>query len=232
MASLGIGIGLLGAGYRQAAELRFPGDPIGDSIDMLLGTSWATAWWWAVGGSVLLLIGALVALRSDRLGWALAALALLPLALFPALSGHASGAEGRTLAVGLDLIHVAAAGTWIGTLGLIVLVGRSWLDRLVPAFSTIALGSVVALVVTGGIAGWRLVGSVSGYIETPYGRTLLLKVGLFVAVAALGAFNWRRLTPRLGSPDGDDALGRSASVEFLLGQVVLVVTAVLVRMAP
>ena len=199
---------------------------------MLLGTSWATAWWWAIGGSVLLLVGAMLALRSDGPGWALAAVGLLPVVVFPSLIGHASGAEARWIAVGLDVVHVAAGGAWIGTLGLIVLVGRSWLDRIVPPFSAIALGSVVALVVTGGVAGWRLVGSLQGYVGTPYGRTLLLKVVLFLGVATIGALNWRRLRPRLGSPGGDVAMGRSASAEFVLGQVVLLVTAVLVRMAP
>ncbi len=232
VAAGGVLVGLLGVAYRQAAELRFPGDPIADAFSILLGTSWATSWWWAIAGGVLLAVGAAVAARADRAGWALAALGLLPLVVFPGLTGHANGAEARFVALGLDAVHVVAAGTWIGTLGLVVLIGRPWLDRLVPAFSPIAIGSVVALVVTGAAAGWREIGSISGYLETGYGRTLLLKVAIFGVVALLGAVNWRRLTPRLGSPDGDRAMGRSAGLEFLLGQAVLLVTAILVRLSP
>jgi len=232
MASLGIGLGLLGAAYRQADELRFPGDPLPDALQMLMGTSWATAWWWAVAGSLLTLAAGLTAVRWDRPGWWVVAVGLLPVVAFPALSGHASGAEARLLAVGLDVAHVVAAGTWIGTLGVLLLVGRSWMDRLVPAFSPIALASALILAGTGATAGWRLVGSLAGYVESPYGRVLLLKVALFALVAALGAINWRRITPLLGSPDGDRTMARSASLEFLLGQAVLVVTAILVRMAP
>lgn len=225
-------LALIGAAYRQADELRFTGDPIGDGVTMLLGTAWATPWWWAIGGSGVVIFGALVAGRSDRLGWSLIVLGLVPLVVFPGLTGHANAADTRLLALGLDAAHVAAAGTWIGTLGAIVLIGRPWLDRLVPAFSPIALVSVAALVVTGAAAGWRQVGSIDAYVGTPYGRVLLVKFALFGLVALIGARNWRRLTPRLGSPGGDTAMARSASLEFAIGQLVLLATAVLVRMSP
>jgi putative copper export protein len=230
--AVGAGLGLLGVAWRQADELRFPGDPLTDAFSMLLGTQWAAAWWAAAGGCVVLLLGAMIARRIDTLGWALVAVGLVPLVVFPALTGHANGAEQRLIALGLDVVHVVAAGKWIGTLGVMVLIGRPWLDRLVPAFSPIAVGSVAALVVTGAAAGWREVGTLSGYWETGYGRILLLKLAIFAAVAVLGAINWRRLTPRLGSPDGDRAMGRSATFEFLLGQAVLLVTAILVRASP
>jgi copper transport protein len=232
VAAVGAGLGLLGVAWRQADELRFPGDPMSDAVSMLLGTAWATTWWTAAGGCLVLFAGAVVARRNDGMGWLLIAVGLMPLILFPGLTGHANGADPRLLALGLDAVHVGAAGTWIGTLGVIVLIGRPWLDRLVPAFSPVAIGSVVALVVTGAAAGWREIGSISGYWQTEYGRLLLLKLGIFGVVAVLGAVNWRRFTPRLGSPDGDRAMGRSATLEFLLGQVVLVVTAILVRTSP
>jgi putative copper export protein len=57
----------------------------------------------------------------------------------------------------------------------------------------------------------------------------LLLVG---AVLGLGALNWKRLTPKLGEAGGNDALRRAATTELLLAQVVLLVTAILVRMSP
>jgi putative copper export protein len=218
--------------YRQVDELRFPGDPLGEALSMLLGTAWATYWWAAVGGATILLAGSVLAIRGTVHGWWLAAAGLLPLVVYPGLTGHANAADARYLALGLDTLHVVAAGSWIGALGVIVLVGRRSLERLVAAFSPMAMISVAILLATGALASWREIGSLSGYGATDYGRLLLLKVALFGIVAALGAINWRRLAPRLGTPHGDRAMVRSASLEFLIGQVVLLVTAVLVRTSP
>ena len=65
-----------------------------------------------------------------------------------------------------------------------------------------------------------------------YGRTLLLKLTLVAGVLGLGFVNWRKLTPRLGSAEGAGGLRSAASVELLVVQAVLVVTALLVRTAP
>jgi len=63
---------------------------------------------------------------------------------------------------------------------------------------------------------------------TAYGQTLLTKLGLFLAVASLGAYNWRRLKPHLGSPSKTASLLRSVAAELVLAGIVLAVTAFLV----
>ena len=66
---------------------------------------------------------------------------------------------------------------------------------------------------------------------TPYGRTLLLKLGTVGCVVLVGAYNWRRLTPMLGGPESPRHLRRSAALELLVAAAVLAVTAVLVGTA-
>ena len=68
-------------------------------------------------------------------------------------------------------------------------------------------------------------------IATPYGVTLMIKLGVVAAVAALGAWNWKRVKPRLGAEGGAMILKRStARAEVLAATVVLVITAVLVSL--
>jgi putative copper resistance protein D len=102
----------------------------------------------------------------------------------------------------------------------------------VPIFSPVAVACVGALIVTGGVGAWVHLPSLASLTESPNGRTLLVKLLLAVVVLALGFTNWKKLTPRLVDADGPDALRRAATVELLVMQAVLIVTALLVRTAP
>ena len=51
-----------------------------------------------------------------------------------------------------------------------------------------------------------------------------------MGVAALGAWNWRRVRPALGAAPGAGRLRRSATAELLIGAALLGVTAVLVAL--
>jgi copper transport protein len=77
---------------------------------------------------------------------------------------------------------------------------------------------------------YAYIGDVAGLLGTPYGRTLIVKVGLLLSAMGLGAWNWRRLSPRLGDPAATRALTRSATVESLIGLLIVSVTAVLVAL--
>lgn len=243
-ATLGLLPGLGALLHRQVVEFRFPGDPWLGAARTILGTSWGDAWWMALGAVLAGLVGfAMASLHRSRravggVGWAIATAAMLPLALFPGRTGHANGAAARSLALLLDSLHVLSAGLWIGGLGVLLLLalrrdpGPEILARLVPKFSPVAMGSVGVLVVSGVWAGWRELDTVAALWETGYGRLLALKVGLVAGVLVLGAINWKRLSPRLGSEAGNRAMQRSATIEFLLANVVLIVTAILVRTSP
>lgn len=244
IATLGLLPALLGLFLRQVGELRFPGEAWLHAAQTLRDTSWAAAWWLAVFAAVVGVLGFGVASMSRPgpaargVAWGTATVALLPLAFFPGRTGHANGAEARALALSLDAVHVVSAGLWIGGLGVLLLLtlrrrgGADILTSLVPKFSPVAIGSVGLLVASGTAAAWRELEGLDSLWQTGYGRLLVLKVALVGGVLLLGAINWRRLSPRLGSEPGNRALRRSATVEFLLANVVLIVTAILVRASP
>jgi len=246
-------MGLLGASflpvamalvfYRQLVEFRDPFVPWTEDATLLLtGTAWGRTWMEAAAASIAA-IGAFGLVRVGIRGaWFAATVIVVALAGFPALTGHASGTEElRALTLAADTLHVLAAGSWVGGLGFVLYSERSWrvwsggeslLPSLVPVFSPVAIGSVAALVITGTLAGWIHLEGVVVLATTSYGRIFVLKLSLVLAVMVLGAVSWKQLTPRLGDLEGQDALRRAASRELLIAQLVLLVTAILVRSSP
>jgi putative copper export protein len=229
--------------YRQLREFRDPFVPWTEDAALLLSaTQWGSTWRTAAVVSVLAAIVMGFARARIRAGWILATPLALALASFPALTGHASGTEGlRLLTVTADSLHVIAGGCWVGGLAFVLAAERGWrgydpsrtlLPVLVPVFSGVAVISVALLVVTGSLASWVHVTHLGALLSTGYGRLLLVKLGLVAAVMGLGAMNWKRLTPQLGTEAGQDRLRRAATIELVVAQVVLVVTALLVRTSP
>jgi copper transport protein len=66
--------------------------------------------------------------------------------------------------------------------------------------------------------------------STPYGITLIVKLAFVIAVFALGAWNWRRQRPMLGTEPAAAAIRRSAAAELTVAGVVLVITSLLVSL--
>jgi copper transport protein len=162
---------------------------------------------------------------------------------------HASTGPRPWLAMPVDVVHMLAAGVWVGGL-LILAAGLLRPGRIPPSavvrFSSAAFVSVGLLVVTGVYQSWRQVGSPTALWETRYGQLLSLKVSVVAVLLALGALSRRwtgRLAavPELPSQDEDGvtpgkgavrALRRSVVVEAALGLAVLVVTTALTATQP
>ena len=227
----------------QIILFRDPFSPVLSELDLLVtGTTWGRMWQLQLFSGMLAAVAfAIVWRRGDApVSWRFAAGATLFCAIVPALSGHSAGTDRlHALAVGADAVHIVAAGAWIGTLTALVIVvhgavrrGAAASDMLpgaVAAFSPLALWSAGILVSTGLFATWLHVGSFGGLFGSTYGRILLAKVGVVGVVAGFGAYNWKRVTPRLGSPEGAKAfMSGSARSEIVLGLLVLLLTAVLV----
>ena len=224
---------------RQLIEFRDPFVPWTEDARLLLtGTDWGRTF---LVASVL----GLAAIPAFRLagagrasGWSLATIFVLALCAFPAFTGHANAGEGalRVVTLSADVLHVWAAGGWIGGLaGVLVLnrsAGSTLLPRLVPAFSPVAVVCVTVLVVTGALASWIHLPDLNAVLGGTYGRTLLLKLAAVAGVLGLGWANWRRHTPRLHDPSGQEALRKGAAMELVLAQLVLLATALLVRTPP
>ena len=208
-------------------------------VPMLTQTTWGVGWLLGVVGAVLLFLGWTLPKRvTNVIGTPLALTGAVGLVLAPALSGHAAASQWFIPSVTLDALHVAAAGLWIGGLLIVVTIGIPAMRRLegnadgavralFTSFHPLALFCAPLVVVAGLATSWMRLGSFAG-LRTIYGSALLVKLGLFVAVAGLGSYNAFRARRRLGTPEGTHHLRRTASVELALAALVLVATTFLV----
>jgi copper transport protein len=243
---------------------------LGDVLDTRFGTVWGirTLVWLGLGAVLLGVlsprrrpvlrpasVGA-TGLAPARLGRGTLLLLALPLAfmvLSPALAGHASLEDPVAVLVSANVIHVLAMSAWVGGLVLLLFVLPRATRALEPPdrtrllaatltrFSPLALTAVVAILVTGLVQSWFEVEKLDNLVDTAFGRSALIKFGLLVGpLIALGAYNQRRLLPRLrraaadGATPGRDGvlLRRSIRTEVALLAVVLGVTAALVSYPP
>jgi len=209
-------------------------------IGLLLAYSVAlliAAWWWPQRRPGRTIVALLLALS-------------LPLPI--SLNAHASAeSTGRTVAIATNFVHLLAASVWIG--GLFMLVGalvpslrdltargrKVMLVRLLPRFSIIALTSWGVLIVTGLYQAWLEVGNLDGLLDTPYGRSLLIKLIILVPLLALAAFNLFVVTGRIReSPDSGSTviwskhLARAVSAEVVLVVILLLVVGRLTSLPP
>jgi copper transport protein len=150
-----------------------------------------------------------------------------------ALVGHTRSYGPGWLVVGADIAHVVAGAVWFGGLVALAVCLRGRYDEdgagLVARFSQVAGLALVVVAVAGVILGWRIVGSWSELVSTPYGRILLAKTALVVLVAAGGAWNRYRLLPavRAGA-----AVRTVVRLEALTLVVVVALTGFLVNQVP
>ncbi|UYP19125.1 CopD family protein [Rhodococcus sp. Z13] len=93
----------------------------------------------------------------------------------------------------LNAVHVLAAAIWFGVLLALALTvrGRGAWAELLPRYSQLALWCVISLVVSGVVDGAVRLGSVSALLGTGYGRILLAKAVVLVALLLLARV-WRR----------------------------------------
>jgi putative copper resistance protein D len=175
-----------------------------------------------------------------------------------AFSGHANAEDGmeHSLHLVADMVHLLASGAWLGALLPLACVlaasrrgvidaaasgsttGSSWLavaQKVTDNFSTVGMVSVAALVITGLVNSWFLIGDIPALVGTAYGRLLLIKLAIFAQMLTLAAFNRLRHTPRLLTTSGEALLRaevptirwlqRNAVLETCLGMLLLLVLA-------
>jgi putative copper resistance protein D len=127
-------------------------------------------------------------------------------------------------------IHLLAAAYWFGALlPLYVASTRepdARLTGIVRDFSRWAVWLVPTMLAAGAVIAWRLLGSLAA-LSTPYGTLLLVKLGGFAVLVALGAVNRYRLTPQLAMrpQNAASALRRVIGIELAIMVVVLAATA-------
>ncbi|MDQ1619878.1 MAG: copper transport protein [Actinomycetota bacterium] len=230
--------------------------PYGAALGLRVLTLALVVGWWALGRRI----------GTRHPEWRTAGAALAVALLYSyAKGGHANAGSRRALALAVDATHLAAMATWLGGLAVLafvllrrVSVAHPDIAVAAPAavtrFSRLAASSVAVLVATGTYQAWRQVGSVDALTATTYGRLLIVKLGLVVAVLAAAAVSrgWVRrryhpvtvvhatvdsevataASPPPAAGSGLSVLRRSVATEAALAVVVLAVTAALVAIQP
>lgn len=185
---------------------------------------------------ILTLIGFLLASGRLSIGW--------PLAAIGVVAGTLRGVFAGRWAQLVNPMHELSAGLWIGTLFVMVIVGLALVLRnetpaerrgpiaaaMINDFSPLALVCGGLVVLFGVITAWRHLNPLSSLWTTPYGWALIAKLAVVAVVFALGAWNWRRGRPTLGTEAGAHGLRRSATRELAAAGVVLLITAILVSL--
>jgi putative copper export protein len=185
--------------------------------------------------AVLAIVGFLLALLGRSAGWPLAAIGVV----LGALRAVASGRPSQLI----NPLHILSGALWIGTLFVLVVAGLpaalTATDRgrrgpivatMVNRFSPLALTAGATLVLFGVITAWRHLKRLDALWTTPYGFTLFGKLCVVAVVFALGAWNWRRARPMLGTEPAAGTVRRSARAELTFALVVLMITSFLVAL--
>lgn len=156
----------------------------------------------------------------------------------PILVGHTRSVDPAWLVVASDAVHLLAAGIWLGgllALVVVLTVGDSPASEralVVSRFSGIAAGVVALLGLTGVLLGWRILGSWAALVQTAYGLTLLVKLGLVAVAVAIAAYNRFRLLPRVRAGGTSRTLRRVVAVEGLVLVLAVEATGSLVGQDP
>jgi putative copper export protein len=226
---IGVGLGFVSLieGLLKRAESKH--QTIGDAF----GAGGATSLVQVV--LLVAMLGAFVlAWRRIAIGWPMAAVAGIAFALRNLLAGKLAGM--------VNPLHVLGASLWLGTLFVLVICGLGQMLRpsvpavereqavaeMVHRFSVVGLAGAALLGVTGLITGWTHLNPLSALWTTPYGYALVAKLCVVAVVVGLGAWNWRRVGPSLGTDGGALKIRRSATTELAFSAVVLLLTAILV----
>jgi putative copper resistance protein D len=213
----------------------------GDTLKLVLETRFGRLWVLRLALAVALTASLWVTYRSWKNPRDKRHLLFAPLLIAGAYlaslawAGHAAAGEApqRDIQVSSDLVHLLAAGAWLGALPALLAMLRTasppTAGQAARRFSVLGIASVSALLLTGIVNAWYLVGDLPGLLGTDYGWLLLAKLALFAAMLVLAATNRFVFTPRLvrGNYVANVELRRSAFIETAAGVAVVGIVGVL-----
>jgi putative copper export protein len=224
----------------QAQSLSDPGDPLAGMMLAVLGTRWGLALVVQAAAALAVLVAVWSASRSGSQS-RVAEFAVMALAIIPAFMGHAiADPDRRVLSMLVDVVHVAAAGGWVGTLALLTI--AAWRQRraadapvvtaaLIVAFHPIAMVTAGAVFVTGLSTAWLRMGAPVGIADPTYSGLFVAKLLVVGITGALGAGHAKQ-AKRRALKVAPASIGRTLLGETLLAVLVLAVTAILAGTAP
>ena len=185
-----------------------------------------------LGAGALLVVGLMPPrLRAPALAVAWGGAALSTLA--DSAANHASTEANPVVGVGLQWIHIVAAGVWLGGIAaLLFVISKIPSERRARILERFAMTSVSCLAVigiSGVLRSLVAIGSWSQLFTTLYGVIILIKVALLLLLAAFGALN------RLNARRPNQLLRgfrRIGGGQIVIGAAALVLSAALVNIAP
>lgn len=214
-------------------------------LDMLATVAFQTRYGqaWCLRLLAILLLLAVI-LRANpgrnRLRALVAGAALLPLGL----SGHAAMEEGWTgyAHAANDMLHSLAAGFWLGSLPVFLLLLRQWREpahrpdalRALMRFSNAGHVAVAVLLITGVVNAALILRTASPDPASGYQQALAAKALLALAMVALAVVNRYRWVPRLRA-EPEIALRhirRNTIAELWAGAAVLLLVGLLGLLPP
>jgi len=217
-----------------------------DVLPLLLDTRWGNAW-------LLRFVLAAVALAAwasannwlPRRTAAVVIATGLGSALTLSLASHGAAASGFGLVAGLiDAAHVLATMAWggglVAVLAMLPLARRdrdqaALLRSAIPRFSVLGALATFTLAATGIYAAWIHAGSIDA-LTTDYGRGIVAKVVLLIALIAVAAVNtsWvrRHASQAREAATATRWLNRLLRVEVALIALVLAATAMMTSTVP
>ena len=180
--------------------------------------------------------------RGRKPPWVVATLAGLFLASL-GLVGHASMRPG---AAGLferanQALHLLAGGFWLGALAPLLICLRGLHDRALNAeaatalrrFSGVGHAAVAAVLATGIVNIFMILGQWPIDFSSPYQTYLAAKIMTVAAMVLLALYNRYRLVPRLPlGPNAARALKRNTVIEIVLGGAVLALVSAFATFEP
>ena len=195
-------------------------------------TAYGRIWMGRTTLAGLLVVTALIVMRTPRAVPAIALLAAL-VAAMAALSGHASGSEDGHTLVALHMLHLLALSAWLGSLlpwiTLARLASRSRDPEVMQVtalalqrFSRLATACMALIVLSGLELAWTFIEDQGDLLGTRYGALLCAKIVLLIGVLRIANRLRTRWLPTLGTQPASYARGaRGVAREWTLALAVL-----------
>jgi putative copper export protein/methionine-rich copper-binding protein CopC len=208
---------------------------------MTFSTGWGKAWLAQTVATIGFVVATRLRTEEPTESWIAAAVFAVAAGATPAFSGHAAAVEQMAVVpIFNDAVHLIAASSWLGTLAVLLFAVPAVIRAshtpfadaaaLVRTFSPLALFAAAVAIATGTLSAFVHIKAIPELWTTPYGRTLSLKLAVVLLTATTGAYNWKVVSPRLGSQEATLHIRRSALAEVIIAATIIAVTAVLVAL--
>ncbi len=187
--------------------------------------------WWVrlVGLLVAILLLPLIS-RGRRMRLMIGGTALVVIGGI-SMTSHAAGRETYPLAaIGVTFIHNAAVALWVGGLALVLVSPETSLVVSLRLFSKRALPLALIAIATGVVNALFLVPSVDALTQSDYGRIILLKSAVVIAILLLAALHRRLLIRSLETLP--ELFKRSIRLELAALALAIALAATLALLAP